>query len=112
MDSEKIPFYIFIAIFSGWIGFKAYQRSEIAGVLILIGAVSWILYQVSSIEGVWNLFSMMIDPFRMLFISAIIAISYFTWIGQPFKESIIFGVGIALLGSAIAMWLYKYWDMG
>ncbi|MFB6193308.1 MAG: hypothetical protein ABEK00_03580 [Candidatus Nanohaloarchaea archaeon] len=111
MPENETLAYAFISILAATTGYLAYQRTgEIAAVFVIF-AVSWILYQFTGLEKIWNFLGTFINPTVTAFLALLIGTSYFIMRGHFFTISIQFGVGIALLGAATGLVIAKYWEI-
>lgn len=112
MDWQNLLKYILIGAIAGSLGYFAYQRSEFLAALVVVFTVSWLLYRFSGYQLAWDTLSAFKNPFMMAIIVGLAGISYYALEGNFLPESLGFGFGLALLGAALAMLLYKYWHIG
>lgn len=112
MPHNKTLGYTFITLAAILIGYTAYYRTGSAEAVFAIFAVSWILYRFTSYEKIWDTLGFFINPLMLAFITLLLGATYFILEGNYLDLSLKFGLGTALLGAALAMWLYKYWTIG
>ncbi|QKQ98178.1 hypothetical protein GKQ38_01425 [Candidatus Nanohaloarchaea archaeon] len=112
MPNNKTLGYTFITALAATTGYFAYQRTSAASAVFVIFATAWILYRFTSYEKIWDFLGYFIKPPMLAFIALLIGTTYFIFEGHLLNISLKYGLGIALLGAALAMWLYKYWNIG
>lgn len=112
MANNKTLGYTLIALLAATTGYFAYQRTNTASAVFAIFATAWILYRFTDYEKIWDFIGYFINP-PLLAITALFAgTTYLILKGQTLNISIKYGLGTALLATALAMLLYKYWNIG
>lgn len=112
MSWQKLFAYVFIGAVAGGIGYGIYERSELMTAIVGVFTVSWLLYRFTGKKMAWDTISELKNPFMMAIIAALAGITYYAAKGNFFPESLGFGLGVAMIGAAVSMLLYKYWNIG
>ncbi len=97
---------------AGYMAYQAYQVSELASGLVVLFVISWFMFSIIGWGSLWNLISIFKNPVMAGLMIAGLGFTYWTYGGNPFGESSIFGTGIFFLGAALGMWLTMYWTIG
>jgi|GEM_PF-1908970 len=79
--------------------------------IALIGG-SWLLYNVSSYEKLWNTIGMLQDPARASILYASAASIYFSIKSYILTELIVVILASALIGAGLAILFQAYWNIG
>ncbi|PSG99033.1 MAG: hypothetical protein BRC29_02795 [Nanohaloarchaea archaeon SW_7_43_1] len=95
-------------------GIAAFQVYETAGILSAVTVLifcTWVLFKLRSPLGVWNSVSTLLNPFISFFNIYLISFTYLSLQGHRFAYSAYRSLGFALLGTALSMLIYKYWNI-
>lgn len=112
MAHNKTLGYIFITVLAAALGYFAYQRTDALSAVFVIFAATWILYRFTSYEKVWDFFEYFLNPTITAYIALLLGTTYFIYRGHFLDISLNYGLGTALIGAAIGMLIYKYWNIG
>ncbi|MFT4892821.1 MAG: hypothetical protein ACI8Z7_000609 [Candidatus Nanohaloarchaea archaeon] len=97
---------------SGAVAFRVYETAGVLSALTVLIFCGWILFNLRSKIGVWNSLGTLLNPFVSFFNIYLIAFTYFALTGMQFYPSLYRALGWALLGTALSMLIFKYWNMG
>lgn len=95
-----------------YVAIRIGELSGIASGLLVFVTASWLFYKLTSYERLWSLMGMLKDPamaFPLYFSAATI---YFGLEGYPLLNIFLASIGIGLVGSALALLLDGYWEIG
>jgi hypothetical protein len=111
MNKELVTLGLIGAI-TGMAAFRVYETAGILSALTVTVFCGWVLFNLKSKLGVWNSIGTLLNPFISFFNIYLIAFTYFALTGMQFYPSLYRALGWALLGTALSMLLYKYWNIG
>ena len=112
MAYNKTLGYTFLTSIAALLGYLAYQRTNTVSAVFVIFATAWILYRFTSYQKIWDFIGYFIHPVMLAILGLLIGTTQFIFKGNVLNISIKYGLGTALLAAALAMWLYKYWNIG
>ena len=112
MAHNKTFGYIFITVLAAALGYFAYQKTNALSAVFVIFAASWILYRFTSYEKTWNFFGYFLNPTITAYMALLLGATYFIYRGHFLDISLNYGLGTALIGAAVGMLIYKYWNIG
>ncbi|MFB6292213.1 MAG: hypothetical protein ABEI58_02355 [Candidatus Nanohaloarchaea archaeon] len=108
----KILILMVIGSTAGFTSYTAYQNSGVLAAVVVFFTTSWLLHRFSSFERAWNTLGLFLNPVMTLIIFALAGFSYFAMAGEFFLASMTYAVGLAFLGAAFGMLVFKYWNIG
>lgn len=111
MESQTLRA-VLIGTVSGLAGYYTFRRTEIFSAIVVLFTVAWIIYRFSAPDRAWNTMGKLINPFIATIISFLAGFSYSAVKGNPAMVSLQLGLAAALLGAALSMLGYKYWNIG
>lgn len=113
MDEKKLVLGI-LGVIAGAISYRVYLSSGIASAVSVLLIASWtVLYAYNNRgKGFFSILGMLISPFHSAIILFLAGLTYFSYIGYGFWPSLFRGLVVSIAGSALAMWLNKYWNIG
>jgi fucose permease len=95
-----------------YIAIRIGEISGIASGLLVFVTASWLFYKATSYERLWSLLGMLKDPAMAFPVYFSAATVYFGLEGQPLLNIFFASLGIGLVGSAVALLLDGYWEIG
>lgn len=101
-----------VSIVSGAAAYFAYERSTFLSAILVLVSVSWILYNFRSKMSVWNSLSTLKNPVLAPLTFFMLGFIYSSFEGFSFTNSLVFSLGTGVLGGALGMLFYKYWNIG
>jgi len=104
--------YTLITVLAAATGYFAYQRTDALSAVFAVFAATWIMYRFTSYEKIWNFLGYFLNPTMTAYILLLIGTTYFIYQGHFLDISLNYGLGTALIGAAIGMLIYKYWNIG
>lgn len=110
MNQEFVKLGLLGAII-GLAAFRVYETSGILSAATVIVFFGWVLFNLKSPVGVWNSISTLLNPFLSFFNIYLISFTYLSLQGYQFTHAAFKSLGLALLGTALSMLLYKYWNI-
>ena len=112
MDPQKALILSAIGGLAGLLAFEAYQVSELTSALIVLFIIAWFFHSFIGWGSLWNLISLFKNPFMAAILIAGLGFTYWTYSGNLFPESSLFGFGMLFIGAALGSWFYMYWNIG
>ncbi len=103
---------IAIGAAAGYAAYQVYPSAGAVPALVVMFTVAWLLYRLSSGKRAWNTAAMMTNPVMTAIMFFLVGFSYFTFRAESMQESLVLAAGAGLLGGALGMLLFKYWNIG
>lgn len=97
---------------AGFLAYQAYEVSQLTSALIVLFVLAWFFFSMIGWGSLWNLISLFKNPFMAALLFAGIGFTYWTYAGNLFPESSLFGFAMLFIGAALGMWAYMYWNIG
>lgn len=110
MDTKLVILGLLGAI-SGIAAFQVYETAGVLSALTVLVFCGWVLFNLRSPIGIWNSISTLLNPFVSFFNIYLISFTYLSLQGHQFAYSAYRSLGLALLGVAFSMLVYKYWNI-
>lgn len=108
----KSILYLLISMIAGYTGYYAYTQSGLLSGIIVLLAVMWLLYRLSSGERTWKTFGLLINPPTAALLFFLVSFTFTSLQSNSFNYSMVFGISAALIGLVSGMFLHKYWTIG
>ncbi|MFB6191230.1 MAG: hypothetical protein ABEJ64_02285 [Candidatus Nanohaloarchaea archaeon] len=113
MDYGKISLMVLLGSIAGLSGYLAYTRSSAGAAAVVVFTVALILFLFTTgKKRAWDSFKLLTNPFWATVFAFLAGFSYASLKGRAFSDSLVFALGAGLLGGALGMFLYKYWNIG
>jgi len=109
---NKTRAYTVITFLAAALGYFAYQRTDGLSAVFVIFTATWILYRFTSYEKIWGFLGYFLNPTMAAYVALLVGTTYFIYRGHFIDISLNYGLGTALIGAAIGMLVYKYWNIG
>jgi len=93
----------------------AFRVNEISGTgpaLLVFISAAWLFYRLSSGERIWRTTGMLIDPAKAAILLFFASIVYFAFQGFRTTELLLVAVGFFLVGGAVGIIFFSYWNIG
>jgi len=93
----------------------ALRVEEISGTgpaLLAFISAAWLFYNLSSGERIWNTTGMLIHPIKAAILFFFVSIVYFALQGYGTTELLLSGFGFFLVGGAVGIIFFSYWNIG
>lgn len=93
----------------------ALRVEEISGsgpALLAFVSATWLFYNLSSGERIWDTIGMLIHPIKAAILFFFTSTVYFALQGYGTTELLLTGFGFFLVGGAIGILFFSYWDIG
>ncbi|MFB6203384.1 MAG: hypothetical protein ABEK01_02730 [Candidatus Nanohaloarchaea archaeon] len=112
MVEKKGIMEVLIGAAAGYLGFRAYSSATIAGSAVVMLTAIYLAYRFTDLETAWTTFSWFKDPARTLIIFGFVGFSVYAVAGGRLEQSLVTGLGTALVGSGAGIILYRFWNIG
>ena len=93
----------------------ASRVNEVTGLstaLLTFLAGSWLFYNLSSYERIWNTISMLKDPARSFLLYTSAGTVFFAIQSYPLVQLVMAGLASGLVGAALGILFQAYWNIG
>lgn len=110
MDT-KLVILGFAGVIAGAAAFRVYETAGLLSALTVLVFCGWVLFNLRSPMGIWNSVSTLLNPFVSFFNIYLISFTYLSLQSHQFAYSAYRSLGLSLLGVALSMLLYKYWNI-
>jgi fructose-specific phosphotransferase system IIC component len=101
---------VLISAISAGIGYLIYTRAGLTAGIVSTFMASWILFQFRSVQNAWENLGNFQNPVLFSINSFFAAYIYLSWNQTPQKFYLSFAA--FLLGGALSLLIYKYWNIG
>lgn len=95
--------------------YMASQVNQLTGLstaVLTFFAGSWIFYNISSYERLWNTVSMLKDPARAFLLYASAGTVFFALQSYPLVQLVMAGLASGFVGAALGIFFQAYWSIG
>lgn len=103
---------ILLELFVLYLAYRVNQISGIKSGLLVLLCGSYIVYNIGSIEKLWNTASMLLNPAKSAILISCIGVVYYGVQGVSFQQLLMTGLAFFLIGGAVGALLFSYWEIG
>ncbi|WP_414838225.1 hypothetical protein ACK3SF_02385 [Candidatus Nanosalina sp. VS9-1] len=103
LAAEVVAFYI---------ATRVNQLTGLSTALMTFIAGSWLFYNLSSYERIWNSIAMLQDPAKAFLLYSSAATVFFALKSYPFQKLVIVALAAGFIGSALGIFFQTYWNIG
>lgn len=97
---------------AGAAGYMAFRNAGLVAAVIVFVTASWLGWRFSGGEELWDTGGVIINPFTATLLAFGLGFSYVSLRTDITINRPVVATGVALLGAAAAIWLYRYWNIG
>jgi uncharacterized membrane protein YczE len=112
MDDKIVFRTLLISSISAGIGYLNYTKSGLTAGLITTFMAGWILFQFRSVKNTWENLGNFQNPILFGINCFFAAFIYSSWRQVPTGKALQLSAGVFLLGGALSLLIYKYWNIG
>lgn len=92
--------------------YHTYEAIGLASALLILFAVSWLLFRVTGLQRIWSTLGYLKNPAIAGMVFFLLGFYYITRQGWNFPQASLYATGVGVLGAALGMFFYKYWNIG